>query len=166
MLQPVVRRTWAPRGQTPIQYSWDRRDRLSVISAITVSPLRRRLGLYFDIFDHNIITDDFEMFVAAILRRVRRPIILVLDRWSVHRAGVPRLLRRFPHRVQIEWLPAYAPDLNPVEQVWNRTKYTDMANYIPDDVVSLGREVARSIRRTRSQQPLLRSFFRHCGLGL
>lgn len=166
MLQPVVRRTWAPRGQTPIQYSWDRRDRLSIISAITVSPRRRRLGLYFDILDHNIATDDFEMFVEGILRRLRRPITLVMDRWQVHRSGAQRLLRRFAKWVQIEWLPAYAPDLNPVEQVWNRTKYTDLANYVPDDLLSLGQAVAGSIRHTRSQAPLLRSFFRHCKLGL
>lgn len=54
MLQPVVRRTWAPTGQTPIQYSWDRRDRLSAISAITVSPVRRRFGIYFHIYSQNI----------------------------------------------------------------------------------------------------------------
>ena len=166
MLQPVVRRTWAPRGQTPIHCSWDRRDRLSAISAITVSPERRQLGLYFDILNHNIVTDDFEMFVETILRRLQRSIILVVDRWQVHRAGALRLLRRFPERVEVEWLPAYAPDLNPVEQVWNRTKYTDLANYIPNDILSLGREVAHSIRCTRSQHPLLRSFFSHCGLGL
>lgn len=166
MLQPVVRRTWAPRGQTPIQYSWDRRDRLSVISAITVSPQRRRLGLYFDILDHNIATDEFEMFVAVVLRRLQRPIILVMDRWSVHRAGAQRLLRRLPRQVQIEWLPAYAPELNPVEQVWNHTKYTDLANYIPDDIVLLGQAVAGSIRHTRSQGQLLRAFFRHSKLGL
>lgn len=166
MLQPVVRRTWAPRGQTPIQSSWDRRDRLSVISAITISPRRRRLGLYFDILDHNIVTDDFERFVAVVRRRLQRPIILVLDRWQVHRAAAQRLLRRFPEQVQIEWLPAYAPELNPVEQVWNHTKYTDLANYIPDDLLSLGRAVAGSIRHTRSQTQLLRSFFRHCKLGL
>ena len=41
MLQPVVRRTWAPQGQTPIQYSWDRHDRLAAIAAITLAPLRR-----------------------------------------------------------------------------------------------------------------------------
>jgi transposase len=166
MLQPVVRRTWAPRGQTPIHYSWDRRDRLSAISAITVSPERRRLGLYFDILDHNIVTDDFEMFVETLLRRLQRSIILVMDRWQVHRAGALRLLRRFPERVEVEWLPAYAPDLNPVEQVWNRTKYTDLANYIPNDILSLGREVAHSIRCTRSHKALLRSFFHQCELEL
>ena len=127
MLQPTVRRTWAPKGQTPIHYSWDRRDRLSVISAISVSPQTRRLGLYFDIFDHNIVSHDFEQFVQQLLDRLPRGIILVLDRWQVHRSAVRRLLKRFPRRLQIEWLPAYAPQLNPVEGVWDRTKYTDLA---------------------------------------
>lgn len=99
MLQPVVRRTWAPEGQTPIHYSWDRRDRLSVISAITVSPSRRRPGLYFDIHSHNIDTDTFESFVRWLRHQVRRGIILVVDRWSVHRSGVRRLLDHFGPKV-------------------------------------------------------------------
>jgi len=166
MLQPVVRRTWAPLGCTPIHHSWDRHDRLSAISAITISPQRRRLGLYFDIVDHNIVTEDFEDFVNRLLHRLQRPIVLVMDRWQVHKSGARRLLRRFPRRVHIEWLPPYAPDLNPDEQVWNHTKYGDLANFIPDDVVKLGRAVASSLRRTRAQQKLLRSFFKHAKLKL
>ena len=166
MLQPVVRRTWAPRGQTPILYSWDRRDRLSAISAISISPRRRRLGLYFDIQGHNIRTDDFEIFVRALLRHFPRGLILVMDRWSVHRSGARRLRDRFGSRIGIEWLPAYAPDLNPVEQVWNRCKYTDLANHIPEDIESLGGQVYRSIKHMRSQQSLLRSFFKHAELKL
>jgi len=166
MLQPVVRRTWAPRGQTPIHYSWDRRDRLSVISAISVSARRRRLGLYFDIHDHNIRTDDFEYFAACLLQRLPHGIILVIDRLPAHRSAARRLLERFSRRVQIEWLPPYAPDLNPDEQVWKRTKYDDLANYIPDDAKALSQAIRRSIRRTRSQQPLLRSFFEHAKLKL
>ena len=81
MLQPTVRRTWAPRGQTPILKSCDRRDRLSAISAVTVSPERRRLGLYFDILTHNVKADDFEVFVDHLLRRIGRPVILVIDRY-------------------------------------------------------------------------------------
>lgn len=161
MLQPVVRRTWAPKGQTPIHYSWDRRDRLSVISALTVSPRRRHLGLYFDIHDHNIDTDTFESFVRGLRQRVHRRIILVLDRWSVHRSGARRLVERFGSRVQIEWLPPYAPDLNPVEPVWSHTKYADLANYIPDDLDSLADEVIGSLEQTGEDQHLLRSFF-HC----
>ena len=111
MLQPTVRRTWAPMGQTPIHKSWDRRDRLSAISAITLSPVGR-LGLYFDILDHNVTADDFEAFIERLRRRVRRPLTLVIDRYSVHRSAAKHLLARFPGRLRIEWLPAYAPDLN------------------------------------------------------
>jgi transposase len=53
MLTPTVRRTWAPRGQTPVLSCWDRRDRLSVISCITVSPRKARLNLYFEILPDN-----------------------------------------------------------------------------------------------------------------
>jgi len=166
MLQPVVRRTWAPKGRTPIHYSWDRRDRLSVISAITVSPRRRRLGLYFDIHDHNIDTDAFEAFVRWLRHQVRRNTVLVVDRWSVHRSGVRRLVDRFGSKVQVEWLPPYAPDLNPVEQVWSHTKYADLANYIPDDVDVLAEAVMHSIEQTGRKQTLLRSFFHHARLKL
>ena len=163
MLQPVVRRTWSPRGQTPVHYSWDRRDRLSVVSALTVSPRRRRMGLYFDIFDHNIRTDDFEQFIVNVFSHHRRGIILVLDRWSVHRAAARRLLDRFS-RLQIEWLPPYAPDLNPVEAVWQHSKHAELANYIPEDVDDLEWQVHVSMHRIRSRQALLRSFFKRARL--
>lgn len=166
MLQPVVRRTWAPQGQTPVHYSWDRRERLSVISALTVSPKHRRLRLYFDIHDHNIKTDTFESFVRWLRRQIRRGIILVLDRWSVHRSAARRLVDRFGSKVQIEWLPAYAPELNPVEQVRSHTQYADLANYIPENVQALVEEVIDSLDHTANEQRLLRSFFRHAGLTL
>lgn len=163
MLQPVVRRTWAPKGQTPIHYSW---DRLSVISAITVSPERRRLGLYSDIYGHNINTDTFESFVRWLRRRIRRGLILVVDRWSVHRSGVRRLQNRFGSKVRVEWLPACAPDLNPVQQVWSRTKYGDWGNFIPDDVTALADQSVNSFARTAHDQRLLRFFLQHAKLKL
>jgi transposase len=166
MLQPVVRRTWAPRGQTPVLDCWDRRDRLSVCSVLTVSPRRRRLGLYFDIFDHNVVTEDFVEFVAHLLRRLGRSITLVLDRWQVHKSGARQLQMQFGRRIRLEWLPAYAPELNPVEQVWNHTKYADLANFIPKDTLHLGTTVAKSLRETRQRQTLLRSFFQHTNLSI
>lgn len=166
MLQPTVRRTWAPRGQTPVHASWDRRDRLSAISAITVSPQRRRLGLYFEILDHNVRTDDFEAFAVSLLGRLGRPITLVMDRLAAHRSAAKRLKARFGRRVVIEWLPAYAPDLNPTEQVWQRAKWVDLANFLPADVDELREAMVESLARTRGQQALLRSFFRHARLPL
>lgn len=166
MLQPTVRRTWAPIGQTPVHHSWDRHDRLSAISAVTVSPKRKRLGLHFDILDHNVKTDDFEQFIVSLKRRVGGPMTLVMDRYQVHRSAAKRLKARYGRGIVLEWLPAYAPELNPDEQVWNRAKHVDMVNLIPDDVLTLGRAAAKSFRNTRGQQWLLRSFFKHAKLPL
>jgi len=166
MLQPVCRRTWAPRGHRPVQYSWDRRDRLSAISAVTVSPVRRGLRLYFHIHSHNIRFVEALAFLKQVHRQLRRRFILVLDRYNVHRKAVRLLNEEHPDWFQTEWLPAYAPELNPVEQVWNHTKYGKLANYIPDDVDDLHRELNRCIGRERHNQSLLRSFFQFAKLGL
>ncbi len=60
--------------------------------------------------------------------------------------------------VAVEWLPAYAPELDPVEQVWGRTKYAVPANFIHDDVGHLAGEVSNSIKHPASDPMLLRSF--------
>lgn len=160
MLQPTVRRTWAPKGQTPIHYSWDRRDRLSVISALSISPKRRRLGLYFSLQQANICGEDFETFVAQLLIHFPKGVILVIDRWMVHRSGVRRLRDRFGRRVDVEWLPAYAPELNPVEQIWNHSKYSQLANFIPEDIDHLASTLDMALNQ-QAEQKLLRSFI-HC----
>ena len=91
MLQPVVRRTWSPRGETPIIKSWDRRDRLSAVSALTIPPRRRRLGLHFDVLDHNVRWPDAYRFLSSLLSKLRRPLTVVLDRLSAHRGAARRL---------------------------------------------------------------------------
>jgi hypothetical protein len=122
MLQPLVRRSWAPRGQTPIIRCWDRRDRLSVIGAITVPPSRERhrLSAVFRIHTRNVKTPQATEFLRILDRHARGPMILVLDRLNVHRAAVKRWLAGRPKdapRVMVEWLPPYAPELNPAEQL-------------------------------------------------
>lgn len=166
MLQPVVRRTWAPKGHTPIQYSWDRHDRLSVISAITLSPLGRRLGLYFQIHTQNINFEKVMPFITLLQRQLRRKFIVVLDRYSAHRKAIRLLQAKHPHWFEVEWLPAYAPELNPVEMLWNHTKYGDLANFIPENVDDLHQAIAHSIENTRNKTHLIRSFFRFAGLEL
>jgi hypothetical protein len=66
MLQPLRRRTWAPRGQTPIQNAWDRHDRLSVLGALSLAPWALRIGLYFGLYDHNITAADVVKFVKQL----------------------------------------------------------------------------------------------------
>ena len=167
MLQPVVRRTWAPRGQTPIQHSWDRHDRLSVLTALTLAPRRRRLGLYWHGQRQNIRGEDVMAFLRRLRRAIRRRWVLIWDRWSVHRSKVVRkYLEDQADRIDVEWLPAYAPELNPAEQVWNHAKYSDLANFLPEDCDDLHQHVDASITDQRQQPQLLRSFFKTAELQL
>ena len=164
MLQPLLRRTWAPQGRTAVMYSWDRRDRLSVTAALSLSSPRRRIGLYFQIQERNVTGDDTEAFLRQVQRALGRKLIVVLDRWAVHRKAAKALFGN--RRFWTEWLPPYAPDLNPVEHVWKHTKYDDLANYVPDDLLDLEIEFEMSIDQTRERPELLRSFFHAAELEL
>jgi transposase len=144
MLQPLVRRTWAPRGRTPLIRSWDRHDRWSVAGALTVAPWATRLNFYFEFFRRNITTEEMIAFLRHLHQRLRRPLIVVLDRWAVHRKAVRLLLEQGADWLHAEWLPAYAPELNPAEHVWNHTKWGDLANFVPDDDEHLRRAATNS----------------------
>jgi len=115
MLQPVVRRSWGPKGCPPVMYSWDRRDRLSVIAGLSLSARKRRIGLYFVVYEQNVTAEEVEAFLRDVQRSLDRRLIVVMDRWAAHRKAAKALFgdRRF----WIEWLPPYAPELNPAEHV-------------------------------------------------
>jgi transposase len=155
LLQPVHRRTWAPRGKTPVQYAWDRHDRLSVIAALLYRPRSGRLSLSIAIHEHNIKAPDFLEFVRRLRRQTRRPILLVCDRLNVHRSAVRQLQKQGDDWPTAEWLPPYAPNLNPVEAVWQHTKFADLANYAPADSFELCDRVAESLNDQHFRQPLL-----------
>ena len=160
------RRTWAPRGVTPEQRSWDRRDRLSVIGAVTLSPTRTRVGSYFDVQRENIRAEKVVDFLRRLRRKIRRPLIVVWDRWSVHRSAASRIMAAGWKRIEFELLPAYAPELNPVEAMWSHAKYAKLANYVPDDVDDLDAAVRASLKDQSRNHQLKRSYFKTAQLRL
>ncbi len=166
MLQPVCRRTWAPRGQTPLLRQWARRERLSAISALTVAPRRRRFGLYWALHPHNIRRAEVLRFLQALQRHRPHGFTLLWDRHRPHRATCVTTWLAQHRRIVVEWLPAYAPELNAVEPVWSHTKYGDLANFTPDDLAALEGAVVSSLVHTRSQRTLLAAFLRATGLEL
>ena len=165
MLQPVVRRTWAPRGETPIHYSWDRHDRISVIGALTLSPRSQRMGVYFTYQYENFRTDHVMFFIKHLHQQLQRKLILVCDRWSVHRSAVRRLQEKHSW-LDAEFLPPYAPDLNPVEAMWSYTKHGDLANFIPDNTSDLEDAILDSLAEQNYDQRLKRAYFKQARLDL
>lgn len=158
LLIPNVRRTWAPRGQTPLVRHRYRRDKLSAISAVTLSARRQRLGLYIHFHpDQNITHVEVAVFLRALLRHLRGHVIVLWDGGPIHKGpDVRTLLARCP-RLHVERFPGYAPELNPDEFVWAYLK-TTLANGQPDSLQELLAALCRLTRQVRKRPDLLRSF--------
>jgi DDE superfamily endonuclease len=165
-LQPVNRRTWAPCGQTPVQRAWDRYDRLSVIGVVALSPARRRISTPFQIYDEHVRTDQLVAFVKQLRRQLQRPLIICWDRWQVHRSAARQLAASRIKNIDFEWLPAYAPELNPVEPRWSHAKFGKLANFVPDDTPELKRSVRSTLKSQSHNHRLKQSFFKAAQLTL
>jgi transposase len=168
LLSPLVRRTLAPRGQTPILKTWGgHRDRVSATAALTISPRRRHLGLYFCTYPKDFVNQERSAdFLRALLGRLRGSVIVVWDGGPMHHGEAIRaVLRDFP-RLSLEKLPPYTPELNPVEYLWNHLKYGALPNFVPNDVLHLNGVLKQRLRRARQSAPRLRSFFKQSGLPI
>jgi hypothetical protein len=164
MLTPTVRRTLAPRGKTPVLLAWDRRDRLSAISCVTLSPTAARPGLYFDLLDHNVHGEDVVTFLKGLHRRLG-PLTVVWDRNPIHgrSKAVNRWLTKHPD-VVCEDFPGYVPDLNPDEGVWGWTKYGRLANLAAGSTDELWDWVVEELVEAKHHPDLLRGFVRETRL--
>lgn len=74
-------------------------------------------------------------------------------------------VNRFPHhRIRIEFLPPYAPDLNPVEWAWRHLKHVELANVTCLDLEEIHQEFHLAVGRIRRKAHLFPAFFAGAGL--
>jgi transposase len=169
MLTPSVRRTWAPQGQTPILDAWDRRDRISAISSITVSPQGQRLNLYFDLLPKNVNVhaEDIVAYLRRLKTQLRGPMTVLWDGSNIHDRSqlVQAFLAEHPEIVT-ERLPAYAPEINPDELVWGWTKHGRLPNLAALNTDWLYDHVIEAMYYLREHPELLASFIRRTKLPL
>ena len=160
--RPTVRKTWAPKGKTPILKvpgGWITR---SVISLITCSPKGERPRLYFEKLPGAVNAERFLSFLRDVQRHMSgRKLILVIDNLRVHKAKmVKEYLKKEKRWLTVEYLPPYAPELNPTEYVWSSGKRKDFGNVS----ITGGKELDRRIRacgeRTKRNPALLKGFLK------
>jgi len=169
MLSPTVRRTLAPRGKTPRLVCSDKHDRISVISAITLSPRAPRVGLHFMLLgdNENFHGEEVVLFLRQLKGEVGGPWTVVWDRNNIHgRSRVVKAWLADHPEVVTEDFPAHAPDTNPDEEVWSWTKYGRLCNLAPADVAELRQHVWDALVVLRGQPQLLTSFILHAKVPL
>lgn len=162
-LTPSVRRTLAPRGQTPVLECWDRRDKISAISCITLSPVLGRPGLYFELLPVNetVHAEEVVAFLGALRRQLRGPFTVVWDRSNIHSKSkvVKAWLAEHPE-VRAEDFPGYAPDLNPDEWVWSWTKYGRLSNLAAWDAEELWDHLVMALIDLKYEPRMLNAFIK------
>jgi transposase len=169
LMAPLVRRTWAPRGQTPILIQKSgTREKVSVAAGLWISPGRDRLGL----FSWTLVNDYFDnwgsaAFLEALLQELTGQVIVIWDGGTMHKGDpIRELVDHFADRLCLERLPPYAPELNPVEYLWSWLKYSRLNNFAPRDAIQLNERVVDELAAIPSDQRLLESFVHAAGLPL
>jgi transposase len=152
-----VVRTYAPVGQTPILREWYTRDQLSAISALSPEG-----NLYFHTQDYAMNSADVVAFLEHLLREVPGRMVLIWDGAPIHRSRVIQqfLARGAAQRLHLERLPAYAPELNPGEGLWQQLKGVALRNVCCFNIPQLTHEVRDAVKRVRRKPHLITSFFR------
>jgi transposase len=169
LLAPVVRRTLAPRGKTPKLVCSDRHDRISVISAVTLSPTALRVGLHFMLLadNENFHAEEVVLFLRQLKGEIGGRWTVVWDRNKIHsRSLVVRAWLEEHPEVEGEDFPAHAPATNPDEGVWCWTKYGRLCNLAPADVAELRVYIWDALVALKHQPQLLTSFIVRAKLPL
>jgi transposase len=162
LLMPLVCRTLARRGRTPrLVHRARQRDKVSVAAALTLSPERGRLGLHYQTYPDGYV--DAEAYAAflrrSVLRSFRGPVVLVHDGGTMHKGPHVRAVAEDHPRLEMHFLPSYAPEFNPAEPLWKHAKVDELGNYVPLDVPELDRAIHRCLDEASEDQDRLRSFF-------
>jgi transposase len=167
-MAPILRRTWSPRGQTPVlRHRTRHHQKVSMVAALCVAPNRDQLHLYFRLHPAaNIRNPEVIAFLRQLLRQLRGHIVLLWDRLNAHRATeTKRFLSHVP-RLHPVFFPPYAPELNPPEHFWAYLKTNPLANASFCDLPSLTLATRHHSRRIQRADHLLRAFVKHSPLPL
>jgi len=157
--RPQRCRTWAPRGQTPVlQYHFNWKT-LSAMAGVTW------WNFYFRLFPGSIRSPQVVEFLSHLLRHIGGKLLVVWDGLKSHRSRlVWDFVRQQRGRIWLEFLPAYAPELNPVEYLWSHWKQHELPNLCPMSFPELSHHARQALRRMRRRPTLVMAFWEQAEL--
>ena len=169
LMAPLRRRSWALRGAPPqMKQKAQHREKVSVAGALWLTPLRDRLTLSFQTLVNGYFRNvEVAEFLRGAVQWLDAPLVVIWDGGTMHKGDpINELVRDSEGRLDLERLPAHAPMLNPMEQVWTWLKYDRLCNFPPQDAHHLNEAVIRELDPLRDDQQRLRNFFHASRLPL
>jgi transposase len=152
-------RTWAPRGHTPVlQYHFNWKT-LSAMAGVTW------WNFYFRLFPGAIKSPQVVEFLEHLMRHLPGKLLIIWDGLRSHHSHlVWDFVRHQRGRLWLEFLPAYAPELNPVEYLWSHWKQHELPNFCPSTFAQLSVHARRALKRMRRRPTLVMAFWEQAQL--
>lgn len=149
--------TWAPKGRTPVVSSTGARFGLNLISAVSAQGEFR-----FMVTPGRVGARAFIEFIQRLVHNADRPIFLIVDGHPAHKAvAVRTFVATLQGRFRLFFLPAYSPELNPDERVWNDLKNNAIGRKAITSPESLKREVVSHLRSIQKSPARVRGYFQN-----
>lgn len=160
--RPNVRRTWSKKGKRPIMKVKESRDRISITSAVTPDG-----ALYFMIKDGSMNSGDIIQFLDQLLAEIEGFLYMFWDNIMIHRSLIVKdFLAEHNNRLITRRIPAYTPELNPDEYIWNALKYQELPNFCPTNSDELKSKVITTMNKLKSDPAKVRNIIRGSSLPL
>src|SRR3954447_22880423 len=152
--RPARKRTWAPRGHTPIlefNFNW---KRISAIAGVSFCEL------WFALHEGTIRAPQVIEFIKQLQARIGQKLLLIWDGLSAHGSRAVRaFLQSLGEAVRVERLPSYAPELNPVEFLWGHLKNHALANVTPDSLWQLSKAARNALFKAQKPLSVIHAFW-------
>ena len=164
--RPSIRRTWAPKGETPVlihAFNW---KKMSITVALAYRWDGKRSRLFFQTKPDSYDADSLIAFLKDLKLEFRgKKCILIWDGLPGHKSKkMKAYLASQIKWLTVETLPGYSPDLNPVETLWGNVKAQELANLCADDLGEVAEAVRSGMARVGARQEYAGSFLNHAGL--
>lgn len=149
-------RTWGAQGQTPVVVVPGQRQSMSAASAVTA-----RGAFWFVTYQGALNAVRFVEFLKRLMKHRKKPLTVILDSLPAHKGPlVRRYVDSLQGKLQLHYLPGYAPELNPDELVWNHMKRTGTAKKPLRKGDQLHSRIEADLQAIQRNPKLVRSFFR------
>lgn len=159
-LLPMVVRSYAPRGLTPVLEHYLSRDHLAAIGAITPQG-----QLFLQTYEQAISSEQVIRFLELLQRQLTGLLLVIWDGSPTHRSKKIKayLSNGAAKRIHLERFPGYAPELNPTEWVWSYIKVSLLANVACDTLPEVEVLLQKAKRTLKRKPDLIKSFIQHVG---
>jgi len=152
---PPLGRTYGLKGKTPVVTTSGQRQSINAISAVNA-----RGEFWAATYTGKLDAEAFVAFLQNFMKERNERVFLVVDGHPAHKAHtVKHLISSMKGRLELHFLPPYAPDLNPDEFVWSYMKGNGVSKKPLKKNESMRQRVEQDLEAIRSNRRLVRSFF-------